>query len=88
MMTLFQLRKKMELEQGHVITSKSIAHLAGISAGQYSRYESGENVPNVLIAANLAKAFNLSLLDLVDIIRDTVEHDSSLLALPPKEEEA
>lgn len=83
MMTLFQLRKKMELEQGHVITSASIAHLAGISSGQYSRYESGENVPNILIAANLAKALNLPLPDLVEIIRATVEHDSSVAALPP-----
>ena len=82
-MTLFQLRKKMELEQGHVITSKSIAHLAGISTGQYCRYESGKNVPNVLIAANLAKALNLSLPDLVDIIRATVEYDHSIAALPP-----
>ena len=84
MMTLFQLRKKMELEQGHVITGASIAHLAGISPAQYCRYESGQNVPNALIAANLARALDISLPDLIDIIRATVEHDSSLLALPLK----
>lgn len=73
MMTLFQLRKKMELEQQREITGKTIAQKAGISASSYCRYESGKAVPNVLIAANLALALNVPLPDLVEIIRATTE---------------
>jgi transcriptional regulator with XRE-family HTH domain len=75
-LTLFQLRKKMELEQQHSITGKAIATLAGISAATYCRYENGKSVPDVLTAANLAKALNIDLPALVDIIRETVEHDA------------
>jgi len=78
MMTLYQLRKKMELEQRHDITAKSIARLAGISASSYCRYESGKAVPNVLIAANLALALHVDLLELVGIIRATVEDDHTV----------
>lgn len=76
-MTLFQLRKKMESEQQHEISGKSIARLAGISASSYCRYESGKAVPSILIAANLALALHVELTDLVSIIRATVERDDA-----------
>ena len=78
MMTLWELRKKMELEQHHEITAKSIALRAGISASSYCRYESGKVIPNVLIAAKLSLALNVPLSELVGIIRATVEQDHDL----------
>lgn len=84
MMTLFQLRKQMEMKQNHPITGAAIAHLAGISPSAYCRYETGKNIPNILVAANLARALGLALPDLVEIIRATVEQDH---AIPPADAE-
>lgn len=78
MMTLYQLRKKMELEQRHDISAKSIARLAGISASSYCRYESGKAIPNVLIAYKLALALHVDLWELADIIKATVADDHQL----------
>ena len=72
MMTLFELRKSMEMNKRRNISAASIAQRVGVSRQQYRRYELGESVPDLLIASKLAMVLNLSLSDLVGIIRATI----------------
>jgi transcriptional regulator with XRE-family HTH domain len=78
-MTLFELRKSMELKQRHTVSQRSIARLAGISRQAYSRYERGQSIPNILEASKLAMCYNVQLAEFVAIIRETVEQDARML---------
>lgn len=71
-MTLFELRKSLEMHQHRSIPAAQIAQKAGIRRQQYRRYELGQSVPNVLEAARIAAVFNIKLADLVGIIRATL----------------
>lgn len=72
MMTLFELRKSMEMNKRQNISAASIAQRVGVSRQQYRRYEQGQSVPDLLVASKLAMVLNLSLSDLVGIIRATI----------------
>ena len=76
MMTLFELRKSKEINQGQNISAASIAHKVGVSRATYHRYEKGKTVPDLLTASQIAVCFNIKLADLVGIVRATRGQDA------------
>ena len=81
MMTLFELRKSYEINQGHDVSMAFIAQKVGVSRATYYRYEKGITVPDLFTASQMAVCFNIKLGDLVGIIRATKGQE--LEKLPP-----
>lgn len=61
------------LRQKKGFTQKELANVANISVMTYSRYESGERIPNVCIAQQFAKALNVSIEELFPL-SDTLQN--------------
>ena len=75
MMTLFELRKSYEINQRKNVSAARVAQKIGVSRATYHRYEKGMSVPDLLEAAKIAAYFNITLSDLVGIIRATRKQD-------------
>lgn len=72
MLSLYELRKSVEINWGHNVPNRQVAKACGMSLNKYFRAERGDYIPNALELVRLAEFFKITIEALIPIIEETV----------------